>query len=39
VRSALVLPRYARAQIAREIIQEVDQYQVEAAVRLLLLAR
>ena len=38
VRSALVLPRYARAQIAREIIQEVDQYQVEAAVRSLLLA-
>jgi hypothetical protein len=39
VRSALVLPRYARAQIAREIIQEVDHYQAEAVARSLLLTR
>lgn len=39
VRSALALPRYTRAQIAREIIQEVDQYKAEAAARSLLLAR
>ena len=39
VRSTLALPRYARVQIAREIIQEVDQYQAAAAARSLLLAR
>lgn len=39
VRAALALPRYARAQIAREIAQEVEQYQAESAARSLLLAR
>jgi hypothetical protein len=39
VHSVFVLPRYPRAQIAHEIIQEVDQYQAEAAARSLLLAR
>lgn len=39
VRSALAVPRYARAQIAREITQEVDQYQAESAAHSLLLAR
>ncbi|MGH3830948.1 MAG: hypothetical protein ACRDRS_10950 [Pseudonocardiaceae bacterium] len=39
VRTALALPRHARAQVAREITQEVDQYQAEAAAHSLLLAR
>jgi hypothetical protein len=39
VRSALAVPRYARAQIAREITQEVDQYQAESAAHSLLLTR
>jgi hypothetical protein len=39
VRSALIVPRYARVQIAREIIQDVDQYQAESVTRSLLLTR
>ena len=39
VRATLALPRYARAQIAREIIQEVDHYQAETVARSLLLTR
>lgn len=39
VRSTLALPRYARAQIARKIAQEVDQYQAESVTHSLLLAR
>ncbi|MGH3935911.1 MAG: hypothetical protein ACRDS1_13195 [Pseudonocardiaceae bacterium] len=39
VRTALALPRYARAPIAREIAQELDQYQAELATRSLLLTR
>lgn len=37
VRSALVLPRYARVPIAREVIQDVDHYQAESVTRSLLL--
>jgi hypothetical protein len=39
VRSALILPRYARVPIAREIIQDVDHYQAESVTRSLLLTR
>lgn len=39
VRSALALPRYARAPIARAIAQDVDQYQAESATHSLLLTR
>lgn len=39
VRTALALPRHARAQIAREITQDVDQYQAESAAHSLLLTR
>jgi hypothetical protein len=39
VRSALAVPRYARAPIARVIAQEVDQYQVESVAHSLLLTR
>lgn len=39
VRSALALPRYARASIAREIAQDVDQYQAESLAHSLLLTR
>jgi tetratricopeptide (TPR) repeat protein len=39
VRSALALPRYARAQIARTIAQDVDHYQAECAAHSLLLTR
>jgi hypothetical protein len=39
VRSALALPRYARAQIAREITQELDQYTAESTAQSLLSAR
>jgi hypothetical protein len=39
VRATLALPRYAQAPIAREIAQEVDQYQAESATHSLLLAR
>lgn len=39
VRTGLALPRYARARVAGEITQEVDQYQAEAAAHSLLLAR
>ncbi len=39
VRSVLAAPCYARVHIARVITQEVEQYQAQAAVRSLLLAR
>jgi hypothetical protein len=39
VRSALALPRYARAQTAREITQELDRYTAESAAHSLLSAR
>ncbi|HEX5348367.1 MAG TPA: XRE family transcriptional regulator, partial [Pseudonocardiaceae bacterium] len=39
VRSALALPRYARAPVAREIAQDVDRYQTESATHSLLLSR
>ncbi|MGH3855091.1 MAG: hypothetical protein ACRDR6_16655 [Pseudonocardiaceae bacterium] len=39
VRTTLALPRYARAAIAREIAQDVDQYQAESATHSLLLTR
>lgn len=39
VRFTLAVPRYARAQIARVITQEVDQYQAESAAHSLLLTR
>lgn len=39
VRSALAVPRYARAQTARQITQEVDCYQAESAAHSLLLTR
>jgi hypothetical protein len=39
VRSALILPRYARVPIAREIIQDIDHYQAESVTRSLLLTR
>ncbi len=39
VRWALAVPRYARAHIAREVAQEVDQYQAQTAAHSLLLAR
>ncbi|MGH3573026.1 MAG: hypothetical protein ACRDUW_14545 [Pseudonocardiaceae bacterium] len=39
VRTTLALPRYARALIAREIAQDVDQYQAESAMHSLLLTR
>jgi hypothetical protein len=39
VRTALALPRYARASIARAITQDVDQYQAESATYSLLLTR
>jgi hypothetical protein len=39
VRSALALPRYARAQIARTIAQDVDHYRAECAAHSLLLTR
>lgn len=37
VRTTLALPRYARASIAREIAQDVNQYQAESATASLLL--
>lgn len=39
VRSGLVVPQYARVTIAREIIQNIDQYQVESMTHSLLLTR
>ncbi|MGH3995681.1 MAG: hypothetical protein ACRDSN_24835 [Pseudonocardiaceae bacterium] len=39
VRTALALPRYARAPIAREIVQNVEQYQAESSTLSLLLTR
>lgn len=39
VRSGLVLPRYARAPLAREIAQDLDQYQAESAMHPLRLTQ
>ncbi|MDQ2788289.1 MAG: XRE family transcriptional regulator, partial [Actinomycetota bacterium] len=39
VRTTLALPRYARASIAREVAQDVDQYRAESATHSLLLTR
>ena len=39
VRSALIVPQYTRFPIAREIIQDVEQYRAELVTHSLLLTR